>query len=189
MYSSQTKKYHRILYLDTDIIVKNCLAPIFAVINQDKLYALKECDNIQEYESEYFGKSLFGNEINDYQDKSGFNSGVLLFRNSKAIKNLFCVIKNDMKQRKHLMFFYDQPFIIYNTKKLNLCDNIALEHYVVFSHAIDKNTDASVVHFCGGVKANYEKIEAMRQYLSELKNKNINKYLQYVYQFILSFLK
>ena len=75
----QVKNYKRILYLDTDIIVQNSLEPIFRLIKEDKLYALKECDNILEFEAEYFGKSLFGNEINLYQDTSGFNSGVLLF--------------------------------------------------------------------------------------------------------------
>ena len=185
----QVKNYKRILYLDTDIIVQNSLEPIFRLIKEDKLYALKECDNILEFEAEYFGKSLFGNEINLYQDKSGFNSGVLLFKNSKAIKNLFQVIKLDMIKRKHLMFFYDQPFIIYNTKKLKLCNNTTLANYVEFSHAIDNYTDASIVHFSGGVKANYEKILAMRQYFVELNERKNNIYMKNIHLLVKEYLK
>jgi hypothetical protein len=134
----QIINYCRIIYLDTDVIVLKKLQPIFHLAKEEKLYALKECENILEFDSEYFGKSLFGSEIYDYRDKSGFNSGVLLFRNCQSIKNLFNIIKVDIKKRKSLMFFYDQPFIIYNAKKLNLSNNVTLINHVAFSHKLSQ---------------------------------------------------
>lgn len=169
----QIKNYTRVLYLDTDVIVQKKLRPLFNLVNKEKLYALKECENILEFDSEYFGKSLFGNEIYNYGDKSGFNSGVLLFSNCQAIKNLFSIIKVDIKKRKSLMFFYDQPFIIYNTKKLNLSDNITLINHVAFSHKLPRYyfTSPTIIHFSGGVDANNNKVTAMRQFLAT----NINE--------------
>jgi lipopolysaccharide biosynthesis glycosyltransferase len=163
----QIKSYKRILYLDTDIIIRKELNSIFNLISEDKLYSLKECENIFEYGTEFFGKSLFGDEIHNYRDKSGFNSGVLLFNNCSKIGNLFQIIKQDMVQRKDLMFFYDQPFIIYNTKKLNLCNNTTLANYVQFSHS-QNNNEATILHFCGGVKVDLYKINAMKEYLTKL---------------------
>ena len=158
--------YQKILYLDIDIIIEQSLEPIFRLVLEDKLYALKECDDISQHESEYFGKILFGKEIYSFKDKSGFNSGVLLFNNCIRIRELFQIIKLDMVKRKQLMYFYDQPFIIYNTKKLNLCDNTSLEKYVRLSH--DNSRKTAIVHFSGGVSANYNKIDTMRNYLSEI---------------------
>jgi hypothetical protein len=182
----QTKEYKRILYLDTDIIVTKSLAPLFGLIKEDKLYALEEPGrNIPQDFNEYFGKALFGREIDNYQDKSVFNSGILLFNNCEAIKNLFRVIKTDIIQRintiegkflleKHK--YLDQPFINYNTKKLNIGDSKTLKSYV--TNCIRGNFSPStetIVHFCGGVSANSRKVSSMKQYLSELKSGNRKK--------------
>jgi lipopolysaccharide biosynthesis glycosyltransferase len=73
------KNYNKILYLDTDILIKDDINKIFNVCVEDILYTLEEGDICND--CDYYGKSLFGNEINNYNDKTAFTSGILLFNN------------------------------------------------------------------------------------------------------------
>ena len=79
--------YDKILYLDTDILVKDDINKVFDVCKEDILYVLEEGEINND--SDFWGKSLFGDEINDYNDKSAFTSGILLFNNCEKIKGLF----------------------------------------------------------------------------------------------------
>jgi lipopolysaccharide biosynthesis glycosyltransferase len=79
--------YNKILYLDTDILVKDNINKVFDVCKEDILYVLEEGEI--RYSTDYWGKSLFGNEVNNYDDKSAFTSGILLFNNCEKIKDLF----------------------------------------------------------------------------------------------------
>ena len=137
--------YERFLYLDTDIIIRKDLKPIFNLIKEDVIYALEEGDILKD-QNEYYGKALFGDEIYRYEDKTGFSSGVLLFNNCTAVKDLFIIIKQDMVKRKHHLFFYDQPFIIYNAKKYQLIDNKTLKPFAV-SNEMNIFTDKTIIHF------------------------------------------
>lgn len=85
--SIQNKKYKKILYLDTDIIVKDDINKVFHICQDDILYVLQEGEINSNLD--YWGKSLFGNEIHNYVDKSAFTSGILLFNNCEKIKILF----------------------------------------------------------------------------------------------------
>jgi lipopolysaccharide biosynthesis glycosyltransferase len=104
--------YDKILYLDTDILVKDDINKIFDTCKEDILYVLEEgtIDN----KIDYWGYSLFGNEINDYNDKTAFTSGILLFNNCEKIKDLFNQINIDMIKRPYNFACYDQPYIVYN---------------------------------------------------------------------------
>lgn len=167
--------YARILYLDTDILVKSDINPVFNVAQKDLIYAMEE-GNI-DWEAGW-GWQLFRqeNNLDKYDDKTAFNSGILLFNNCQTIRNLF----NDIKQ--HMIndpnyYFYDQPFIVYNTMTQNLHDNKALKEYVLLNdvnwnfncwHAF---SDKTLIHFIG-TPGNYGgKSERMIQYLDELKTR------------------
>jgi hypothetical protein len=157
--------YNKILYLDIDILVKDSINKVFYVCNEDILYVLEEgqIDN----SLDFWGKTLFGNEINNYNDKSAFTSGILLFNNCEKIKKLFAIINEDIIKRHHS--FYDQPHIIYNAFKYNLYDNKILKSLVV-NNDDNINSDKVIHHFPGG-PGNYEhKIEKMYIFLNSVKD-------------------
>lgn len=133
---------------------------------------------------DYWGKTLFGNEIDNYDDKSAFTSGILLFKNCKNIKLLFHNIKEDMKKRKHT--FHDQPFIIYNAFKYNLYNNKILKSLVV---GYDTNFDSIhsnkvIYHFAGGPGVYQNKIKNMRTFLNQIKDFTINSNIQKAKEYI-----
>ena len=78
------KNYNKILYLDTDILVKDNINKVFDVCNEDLLYTLEEGEINSD--TDCWGKTLFGDEVNNYDDKSAFTSGILLFNNCEKIR-------------------------------------------------------------------------------------------------------
>ena len=87
------QKYSKILYLDTDIIVKGDLKIIFDLCQKDKLYVLEE--GSIDSDTDFWGKTLFQNagDLELYTNKSAFTSGILLFNNSVKMKELLHKIK------------------------------------------------------------------------------------------------
>lgn len=81
--------YKKILYMDTDILIKRDINQVFDVCKEDVCYAFEE-GGIDVAE-DYWGMSLFGNEIHNYDDKTAFSSGILLFNNCENIS--FYLIK------------------------------------------------------------------------------------------------
>ena len=59
------KHYNKILYLDTDIIVKDDINKVFVECPEDVLYVLEEGDI--DNDNDHHGKSLFGNEVYKYK--------------------------------------------------------------------------------------------------------------------------
>lgn len=109
LFSLETiSNYDKILYLDTDVLIKYDINKIFNVCNEDILYVLEE--GTIDSDTDYWGKSLFGNNINDYIDKTAFTSGILLFNNCEKIRYLFNKINEDIINRSHN--FHDQPCIV-----------------------------------------------------------------------------
>ena len=159
--------YNKILYLDTDILVKDDINKVFDICKKDVLYVLEE--GVIDSDTDYWGKTLFGNEINNYKDKSAFTSGILLFNNCENIKKLFIKIKEDIINRPYKFSFYDQPYIVYNAFKYNLYDNKILNKLAVNN---DKNiySDKVIHHFPGGPGFYEHKIDAMTIFLNKLKN-------------------
>lgn len=174
-------KYKKILYLDTDILVKNDINIIFNVCKEDLLYVLQE-GTIDDRKN-FWGFSLFGNEINNYKDKTAFTSGILLFNNCDKIKKLFLKINEDVIKREYLSHFNDQPYIIYNAFKYNCFDNQVLKSIVVNN---DKNihSDKVIHHFPGKPGVYQHKIVAMTVFLKSMKDftivHNINKAKTYI---------
>jgi lipopolysaccharide biosynthesis glycosyltransferase len=159
--------YSKILYLDTDILVKDDIVKVFNIINDDILYVLEELtiDN----SLDHHGLSLFGKEINNYEDKSAFTSGIMAFNNCEKIKDLFYKIKEDMINRSH--FFHDQPFIVYNAFKYNLYNNKILKSLVT-NNDNNIHSDKVIHHFPGGPGNYGHKIEKMTYFLKNIKEYN-----------------
>jgi predicted O-methyltransferase YrrM len=180
-----TCNYEKILYLDTDILVKDDIRKVFDICVDDILYVLEE--GTIDHELDYFGKSLFGNEINHYEDKSAFTSGILLFNNCEKINALFQKIKEDMTQRPFYFSCFDQPYIVYNAFKYNLFNNKLLKSVVVnYDDNIHSN---KVIHHFPGTPGYYEKkIGTMQRFLNNLKDFTINYNIEKTKQFIDTYL-
>lgn len=172
-------KYEKILYLDTDIIIANNINSIFNICDKDILYVLEE-GNL-EATNDFHGQSLFGKEINNYNDKSAFSSGIMLFKNCESIKDLFLKIKEDMSKRYH--FYYDQPFIVYNAFKYRKYNNKIMKNYCINYHdglIIDQDTKKNkfnknlpIHHFPIGVGKSLAKYTLMENFFNMIKKDNI----------------
>jgi hypothetical protein len=158
--------YDKVLYLDTDILVKDDINKVFNVCKEDTLYALEEGEINSD--SDYWGASLFGREIYNYNDKTAFSSGVLLFNNCEKIQDLFQKINEDISNRPRYFACYDQPYIVYNAFKYNLYNNKVLKSLVV---CYDYNiySDKVIHHFPGDPGNAQKKINPMTTFLDSLK--------------------
>jgi lipopolysaccharide biosynthesis glycosyltransferase len=160
--------YSKILYLDTDILIKDDINKVFDVIDNDILYVLEEGEI--DSSDDFWGKTLFGDEVSNYSDKSAFSSGILLFNNCEKIKTLFEKINEDIINRLYNFSCYDQPYIIYNAFKYNLYDNKVLKSFVV-NNDYNINSDKVIHHFPGGPGVYSHKIVNMEKFLNSIKNK------------------
>jgi len=181
------EKYNKILYLDTDILVKDDIQKVFDVCKDDILYVLEEGS----IEHDFWGKTLFGDELQQY-DKLAFTSGILLFNNCEKIKDLFQKIKGDIVNRPHHFSCHDQPYIIYNAFKYKLYDNKFLKSLVVNNDS-NIHSDKVIHHFPGGPGVYEYKIKTMTQFLNSSKdftiNNTINKTKDYVNKYLLPIVK
>ena len=173
--------YNKILYLDTDILIKDDINKVFDICKEDILYVLEEGRIDSDNESDYWGKSLFGDEIYNYTDKSAFTSGIILFNNCEKIKDLFNKINETMVNKQHN--YYDQPYIVYNAFKYNLYNNNILKSFVV-NNDNNIHSDKVIHHFPGGPGIYQHKIINMTIFLNNIKdftiNNNINKAKAYI---------
>lgn len=178
--------YNKILYLDTDILVKNDINKVFDLCKEDLLYTLEEgtIDN----NMDYWGNSLFGDETHNYQDKTAFTSGILLFNNCEKILDLFNKIKEDIINRPYNFSCYDQPYIIYNSFKYNLYDNKILKSLAV-NYDINIYSDKVIHHFPSGPGWHQQKINVMTTFLNSIKDftitNNINKAKTYIIEWLM----
>ena len=163
---SSITNYSKILYLDTDILVKDDINKIFDVCKEDILYVLEEGEI--NHDADFWGKTLFGNEIENYDDKSAFTSGILLFNNCEKIKDLFTKINEDIVNRPYNFACYDQPYIVYNAFKYNLYNNKVLNSLVVNNDS-NIHSDKVVHHFPGGPGVYQHKIDVMTIFLNSIK--------------------
>jgi len=161
--------YNKILYLDTDVLVKYYINKVFDVCQEDILYALEE----GEIGHEFWGKTLFGREIHNYSDKTAFSSGVLLFNNCEKIKDLFRNIKEDIIKRPYNFVCYDQPYIVYNAFKYNLYNNKVLKSLVV-NNDTNIHSNKVIHHFPGGPGIYQHKIVYMNNFLNNIKLYTLN---------------
>jgi len=159
--------YNKILYLDTDIVVKDDVNKVFDVCTEDILYVLEE-GVINEWHDSH-GRSLFADEIDNYEDKTAFTSGILLFNNCEKIKDLFNKINEDIIKRPYYFGCYDQPYIVYNAFKYNLYNNKILNSLAV-NRDNNIHSDKVIHHFPGGPGVYQSKIDTMTIFLNNIKN-------------------
>ena len=161
-------KYKKFLYLDTDILIKGSISSIFNLVQEDVLYVLEEGEINSD--TDWWGNSLFGDDINLYEDKTAFTSGIMLFRNCEKMKFLFKKIIEDSINRNRFFVCYDQPYIIFNAFKYQLYNNKILKSYVV-NNDYNINSDKIIHHFPGNPGVYHHKIEKMNSFLFNLESK------------------
>lgn len=182
--------YKKILYLDTNIIIKDFINKVFDFCKEDILYTLEE--GSIDSNTNVWGKSLFGDEINKYNDKSAFTNGILLFNNCETIKELFNNINQDIIDRPNLSSYWDQPYIVYNAFKYNLYNNKILKNLAVNN---DENIRSfKIIHQFSADPGSFKpKIESMKKFLFYLKEATILNHLQdaknYIDQYLLPIIK
>ena len=157
-----SQKYENILYLDTDIVIKKDLAPLFAEPLAEVLYGL---------ESGTIASPSFGNQFFDFTKidpaTTGINSGTLLFRNCTAIRDLFTRI------RVHIASYtgpkpytLDQPFINYHAIRDKMYNNTLLKTHVSLyeGDTVDNYETSCICHFSfpiGNADHKYTRMENM----------------------------
>lgn len=164
--------YKKILYLDTDIIIKADLSPIFELPMKDRLYGLG-CGTIS---SPSFGSQFFDFSKID-GTTVGLNSGTLLFKNSLAIRDLFSRIRGHIDaftdSKAGLPYCMDQPFINYHAIKDGLSDTSLLKPYISLyegNDEVDNYETSSICHFSYPIGNFAHKYERMRNFLHKILN-------------------
>ena len=178
--------YEKLLYLDTDIIIKNDLAPMFNLPIEDLLYGI-ESGTI---ESLNFGGQFFdfGNSENDFskikRGMPGINSGTLLFFNSKTIKELFSRIRLHVetftREGNQPPYCMDQPFINFHAIKDSLYNNSLLNSLVSLyegNDTVENELTASICHFSFPIGNFGHKYSRMCGFLETTLKKNSQKSL------------
>lgn len=164
------QSYNKILYLDTDILVKGDLSTLFQLPLTDKVYALESgfTDSIN------FGVQFFTPPVKT----AGFNSGTLLFPNSPTIQSLFERIRLHITTHTNSgltpPYALDQPFINYHAIKDGLYENQTLKPYIALYEDNDVPTNehtAIVCHFSFPIGNFAHKYNRMKTYF--------NRYLNY----------
>jgi hypothetical protein len=171
-------KYNTILYIDTDILLHKDINTLLNLqISDEKLYAIGEgrlgdC---------YWGGA--GDLFVDFTNKpytewtEAFCAGILLFKNSSSIRDLFTKINNHIYQyvfvEKREPKWWEQPFIVYNAVVENKYDNQLLKKYVVNNKFFLEPCDIVLYHFpCGPgwYKIKYENMMNMAAQQKEFYN-------------------
>jgi len=171
LFDLSIQTYDKILYLDTDILIKGDLNKVFELCKEDVLYVLEE--GSIDSDTDFWGKTLFGDEIHLYSEKTAFTSGILLFKQCEKIENLFHTIKKDIRTRTYSTYFYDQPYIVYHAFNSGLYNNKLLSSMAVNN---DENLDSPIVihHFPGTPGLYTHKLHTMTSFLNRLKSKRIH---------------
>jgi len=143
--------YEKILYLDTDIIIRRDIGNIFEGDIDTKLYGIPSGT----LESPQFGGQFFdwpSCRLN--YTTPGVNSGTLLFLNCEEIRLLFERINThiDLHVSSGLKIptVMDQPFINYHAFTSNMCNTILMKPYVSLYEDtlnVDNEDTASICHF------------------------------------------
>jgi len=167
-------EYTKILYLDTDIIIKQDITPILDLEIEEVLYAI-ESGTI---ESPSFGSYFFDFSTID-KSVSGLNSGTLLFKNCEAIQSLFSRMLSHIdeytKAGYPMLYCMDQPFINYHAIKDKLYNNQLINPYVSLYENVDTVSNyetSSVCHFSYPIGNFTHKYHRMAQFLRKLLTGN-----------------
>jgi len=164
--------YERILYLDTDIVNQGDLSPLFTVEIDDKIHAVPEGT----IEHAYHGGHLFDLTTVD-KDTPGMNSGILLFKNTEAIRTVFKEINAHIQELKdkgeHIGIIVDQAFLNFHTVSVGRNETTLLTKYAMI-YAMDPPpppsapTTVSLCHFVWPIGNATDKIRRMTAHVKHL---------------------
>ncbi len=163
---SMIDDYEKILYLDTDIIIKGDLNKVFDLMTKDVIYALEE-GTITRDSNIYGGELLFGDDLEKYLGKPAFSAGIMGYTNSKTIRELYENINKDLATRFYNLSCIDQAYIVYNSFKYDLYDNQTFKKLCV-NNDNNVRSDKAVHHFPGGVGVYQHKMLKMINFIKEL---------------------
>ena len=166
----EVSSYRSLLYLDTDILIRRDVKPLFRACTKEVLYAVEEGSLDMEVPYDYWGKTLFSpEELAELEDRTGFSSGVLLFQNTIVARELFGNIRTHMNSGTPHEF-HDQPYFVYHAKRAGLIDNQTLKKYVGINDR-SLQTTKTILHFAGSPGDHESKYTKMVRYMKELAAK------------------
>jgi hypothetical protein len=163
------EEYDKILYLDTDILINGDLNTIFDLnIDDDKLYVVKEGT----IKCKLWGGDDFFDFSKHDPNTPAFSSGVLYFRNSNVIKQLFQEILEHVHlftviEKKPVPCCMDQPFFVYNAITKNKYNSELLCHYME-NNPSKVSKEKIVYHFPGFVGSYINKHEKMTDFTERM---------------------
>ena len=170
--------YSKILYLDTDILVNESLKPLFDIdLDPNKLYALEEGVVSHEF---WGGETPLFDLTKIDGNTTAFCSGVLLFRNSLQMKQLFL----EMNERIDLDIYVkkvpisgciEQPYVNYCAIMNGQYDNQALKRFVK-NNPITIESGISVYHFPGGPGWYWKKLPVVQSFMKAMKSSRTLKH-------------
>ena len=165
--------YSNILYLDADIVIQNDITQIFDLNKDDRVYAIQEYD----LNGEGHGGWFFDYSTVD-RNTPGINSGVLLFRNTPAIRKIFAEIKTHISNLRNtnslIPMCMDQPFILYHLFKNSMYESQIMRDYVFLSEcnpppdSFDNYPKLTFCHFTWPIGDTYHKKQRMIKYVNTL---------------------
>ena len=180
-------QYKKILYLDTDIIVQNDLTPLFELDIEDRVHAMSEGT----IEHSWHGGTFFDFTTID-KDTKGMNSGILFFRNTDTVKQIFQDVRNHIQQLKdageHIPGPGDQPVFNYNCIKRGAQDTVLMDKYGCI-YCVDpppppmSPTDVILCHFVYPIGDALHKRDRMAKHVTHLFN-HYNTLLKYPQSFV-----
>lgn len=173
------QRYKKVIYLDTDILVLRPVQPLFDLIEEPIIYALEEGiiekDTIVKHGGfDYWGASLFGLAFPQYEGRTAFSSGILLFPNMPIIEFVFQQIKTMSRTVSNpYLHGFDQPYIVYCCMVMECYDNQKLKQYASYSFPFEKmesdeKKHVILNHFSGGVGIHQHKEIAMGEFYAKL---------------------
>jgi len=143
----EIETYKKILYLDTDIVVRRNIAPLFSFELDDILYGIPSGT----LKSHHFGGQFFDFTTID-SSTPGLNSGTMLFTRSTPIKELFSRILQHVRDYSSSKppYALDQPFINYHAHTSAMCNTTLLTPYISLyedTMNVDNADTALICHF------------------------------------------
>ena len=158
--------YGKILYLDTDVLINSDINALFDLeLDDDKLYALEE----GKIDFFFWGDNFFDFENID-KNTTAFSSGVMLFKNTPQIIELFENINDHiwytLNTDQSRILFYDQPFIVYNAISRGKYNNQLLKG-LVENNPGEVSLKTIVCHFPGTVGDVESKANKMKTYMEK----------------------
>ena len=140
--------YKKILYLDTDIIVRRDISSLFSFELEDILYGIPSGT----LKSPHFGGEFFDFTTID-PSTPGLNSGTILFTGSTPVRELFSRIISHAKEYSLKLtppYALDQPFINYHAHMSSMCNTSLLTPYISLyedTMIVDNADTALLCHF------------------------------------------